>query len=90
MYQLPGTRCPLPNTLHRGAAVPRLGHKKKNSMNERLRKLMNDMNALEGELRTALHEQEERMFFQIKGKRVEFERNVRDAHLKLKRNFFRW
>ena len=59
-------------------------------MNERIRKLMNDMNALEGELRTALHEREARMFFQIKGKRVEFERNVRDAHLKLKRNFFRW
>ena len=30
------------------------------------------------------------MFFQIKGKRVEFERSVRDAHRKLKTNFFRW
>ena len=30
------------------------------------------------------------MFFQINGKRVEFERSVRDAHRKLKTNFFRW
>ena len=48
------------------------------------------MVALEDELRTAVHEQESRMFFQIKGKRVEFERTVREAHVKLKTNFFRW
>ena len=30
------------------------------------------------------------MFFQIKDRRVEFERSVREAHLKLKKNFFRW
>ncbi len=30
------------------------------------------------------------MFFQIKGKRVEFERTVKAAHRKLKTNFFRW
>ena len=30
------------------------------------------------------------MFFQINGKRVEFERSVRAAHRLLKRNFFRW
>jgi hypothetical protein len=30
------------------------------------------------------------MFFQIKGKRVEFERSVKTAHLKLKKNFFCW
>ncbi len=48
------------------------------------------MAALEDELRTAVHDQESRMFFQIKGKRVEFERSVREAHRKLKTNFFRW
>jgi len=37
-----------------------------------------------------VHEQESRMFFEIKGKRVEFERTVREAHRKLKMNFFRW
>ena len=30
------------------------------------------------------------MFFQINGKRVEFERAVRDAHRQLKTGFFRW
>ncbi len=59
-------------------------------MNDHIRKLLDDMNALEEELRTALRKQETRMFFQIEGKRVEFERSVRQAHRKLKRNFFRW
>ena len=30
------------------------------------------------------------MFFQINGKRVEFERSVKAAHRRLKKNFFRW
>ena len=59
-------------------------------MNERIAQLLGQMATLEEELRTAVHEQESRMFFQIKGKRVEFERSVRDAHRKLKKNFFRW
>jgi hypothetical protein len=46
------------------------------------------MEALEDELRLAVHGQESRMFFQINGKRVEFERSVREAHRKLKMNFF--
>jgi hypothetical protein len=41
-------------------------------------------------LRTALHAQETRMFFEIKGKRIEFERSVKTAHQRLKRGIFRW
>ena len=59
-------------------------------MNPRITELLAQMAALEVELRSAVHDQESRMFFQIKGKRVEFERTVRDAHLKLRKNFFRW
>ena len=59
-------------------------------MNERITQLLAQMAALEDELRSAVHDQENRMFFQINGKRVEFERSVRDAHRKLKMNFFRW
>jgi len=59
-------------------------------MNDRINHILNQMAALEAELRTAVHDQESRMFFQIKGKRVEFERSVREAHRKLKTNFFRW
>ena len=59
-------------------------------MNERIAGLLAEMATLEDELRSALHEQEGRMFFQIKGKRVEFERSVREAHRQLKTGFFRW
>jgi len=59
-------------------------------VNDKIRQLLGQINALEDELRTALHAQETRMFFQIKGKRVEFERNIKDAHQRLKRGIFRW
>ena len=48
------------------------------------------MAVLENDLRSAVHDQESRVFFQIEGKRVEFERSVQEAHRKLKKNFFRW
>jgi hypothetical protein len=59
-------------------------------MNERISQILAQMAALEDDLRTAVQEQESKMFFQIKGKRVEFERSVKEAHRKLKKNFFRW
>ena len=58
--------------------------------NARIRQLPGQMAALEDDLCTALHEQESRVFFQIKGKQVEFERSIRQAHHKLKIGFFRW
>lgn len=59
-------------------------------MNDRIRDLLSQMNGLEEELRTAMHDQEHRMFFQIKGKRIEFEQSVKQAHRRLKTGFFRW
>ena len=59
-------------------------------MNDRINQLLQQMAELESELRTAVHDQESRVFFQIKGKRVEFERTVKAAHRKLKTNVFRW
>ena len=59
-------------------------------MEPRIRDLLDRIAALEGELRTALHESESRIHFTIRGKRVEFERSVREAQVRLKRNFFRW
>ena len=59
-------------------------------MNDRIAQLLAQMATLEADLRTAVQEQESKMFFQINGKRVEFERTVKDAHRKLKTNFFRW
>ncbi|MDO8778493.1 MAG: hypothetical protein Q7K57_59215 [Burkholderiaceae bacterium] len=59
-------------------------------MNENIVQILAKMASLEDELRTAVNEQESKMFFIIKGKRVEFESSVKAAHLKLKTNFFRW
>lgn len=59
-------------------------------MNEKIRQLLDQMSALENDLRQAVQEQEASVLFQIKGKRVEFEASVRQAHRKLKNSFFRW
>jgi hypothetical protein len=59
-------------------------------MNDKIRDLLGQIAALENELQTTLHQHENRIAFQIKGKRVEFEQDVRAAHRKLKRNFLRW
>jgi hypothetical protein len=59
-------------------------------MNERIRDLLGQISALEDELSTALHEQEQRVVFQIKGKRVEFEQSVKQAHRRLQTGVFRW
>lgn len=59
-------------------------------MNDRIQNLLNQMAALEDELRTAIEAQQTSMFFQIKGKRVEFERSIEQAHKRLKTGFFRW
>ncbi|PKO90990.1 MAG: hypothetical protein CVU15_11300 [Betaproteobacteria bacterium HGW-Betaproteobacteria-1] len=59
-------------------------------MNNRVQQLLEQITALEDELRTALSEQPSSIYFQIKGKRVEFEKSVREAHSRMKTNFFRW
>ncbi len=59
-------------------------------MDERIRQLLNQITVLEDELRSVLGEQQSSIFFQIKGKRVEFEQSIKQAHQKLKKNFFRW
>jgi hypothetical protein len=59
-------------------------------MNDRIHHLLDQMSALEEDLRVALQEQETSVLFQIKGKRVEFEQSIRQAHLRLKTGFFHW
>ncbi|MDR3390491.1 MAG: hypothetical protein P4L77_02045 [Sulfuriferula sp.] len=59
-------------------------------MNEKISSLLAQMHALDDELRTALHEQETRVLFEIRGKHVEFEQSIKQAHRKLKQGFFRW
>ena len=59
-------------------------------MSDRIQQLLNQIAQLEEDLQAALNEQPTKMFFQIKGKRVEFENSIKETHLKLKTNFFRW
>ena len=59
-------------------------------MNERIRHLLDRMSALEDELRTAVHEQESRVLFRIRGKHIEFEHGVKQAHLRLRRGIVGW
>jgi len=59
-------------------------------MDKRVRDLLHQIGALEDELRTALHERESRVLFTIRGRRIEFEAGIRQAHQRLKRNFLRW
>jgi hypothetical protein len=55
-----------------------------------IQQLIEQISALEDELQLALNAQQNQIYFQIKGKRVEFEQSMRETHLKLKKNFFRW
>lgn len=59
-------------------------------MNPKIRQLLAQISTLEDELRTTLHEQETELFYQFKGKRVEFEGSIRETHRKLKRSLWRW
>ena len=59
-------------------------------MNDRIQQLLHQITALEDELRIAVNDQQSSIFFQIKGKRIEFEQSIKQTHLKLKKNFFRW
>lgn len=59
-------------------------------MNQKINNLLIQMHALDEDLRTALHEQETRVLYEIKGKHIEFEQTIKQAHCKLKLGFFRW
>ncbi len=59
-------------------------------MDDRIRRLLDQITSLDEELREALHEQETRLFYQINGKRVEFERSIKDTHRRLKTGLVRW
>ena len=59
-------------------------------MNEKIRQLLDQMTALEEDLRREVQEQEASALYKIQGKRVEFEAAVQQAHRQLKTSFFRW
>ena len=59
-------------------------------MNDRIRNLLAQMEAIEDELNKALQERQVHFNFSIKGKRVEFEQSVKEAHKQLKIGLMKW
>lgn len=57
---------------------------------QRVRQILNEITALETELRGMIDQREQSVLFEIKGKRVQFERSARAAHLKLKQHLLKW
>jgi hypothetical protein len=58
-------------------------------MNDRIHQILGQMAELEDELRSAVHDQESRMFLRTDCQRIKLERSVRQAHRWLKTGFFR-
>lgn len=59
-------------------------------MNEKIKRIVDKIHALEEELLTILYEQQSEFSYKIAGKKVEFEKNIREAHKKLKTSWFYW
>jgi hypothetical protein len=60
------------------------------SMLDRIKQLLDQIQVLEDELATELHQQEHKVFFQLEGKKIEFEKHLRDTHRQLKTGLIRW
>lgn len=59
-------------------------------MNDRIRHIMAQITVLENELQTALYEQQKRLLYEIRGRRVRFENSIREAHLRLRTGWVMW
>lgn len=60
------------------------------SMNEKIRLVLNEISALEEELATLVHEQQEQLHYRIEGSKIRFEKNLRRIHHELKTGVFAW
>jgi len=54
----------------------------------RVQEILQQIHELNEELRERLREQQEKTFYQLKGKRIEFEEAIKASHKRLKTNFF--
>lgn len=59
-------------------------------MNERIRNLLAQLESAEQELEHALQEHQVHLNFSIKGKRIEFEKSVKQAHRQVKVGLIKW
>ncbi len=59
-------------------------------MNDRIRHLIAQLEAAEKDLEKALQERQVHLNFSIKGKRVEFEKSVKEGHKQVKIGLMKW
>jgi len=59
-------------------------------MNDRMRQILDQINKLEEEIESELNNQKSRWLYQIRGRRIEFERSIREKHHSLKLSVFHW
>ncbi|WP_018294957.1 hypothetical protein [Mariprofundus ferrooxydans] len=59
-------------------------------MNARITQLIDQIKQLEEELTNEVQQHEDTLLFQLKGKKVEFEKSIRQAHRRLKTNVWVW
>jgi len=59
-------------------------------MNDRMRQILDQINKLEEEIESELNNQKSKWLYQIHGRRIEFERSIKEKHRSLKLSVFRW
>jgi len=59
-------------------------------MDDRIRQILTQITKLEDELRDAMKEREQHVFFELKGRRIEFESAVKARHRQLRMGLLRW
>ena len=59
-------------------------------MNEKIKKIVEKIYELEKELLSIIYEQQDQFSYKVAGKRVEFEKNIREAHKQLKTSWIYW
>jgi hypothetical protein len=59
-------------------------------MHDDIHRLVEQIRALEGELRDRLHAEEKRLFYRIDGRRIEFAEEIRAAHRRARVNVVLW
>jgi hypothetical protein len=59
-------------------------------MNNRIKELIDQIKQLEADLSKEIHQHEDSMLFNLKGKKIEFEQGIKEAHRKLKTGVLQW
>ncbi len=59
-------------------------------MDDRIRHILEQIKVLEDEIQSELNKQGSRWFYQIQGRRIEFERTIREKHRSVKLGILHW